>query len=53
MIGSADHLARSKVGAKALQVLPAGGAQVWRDLISWLDKEGLILREEDHEDLDN
>jgi hypothetical protein len=47
MIGSADHLAKSKVGLKALEVLPSGGAQVWRDLISWLDREGLILREDE------
>lgn len=47
MIGSADHLSKSKVGAKASEVLPSGGAQVWRDLIAWLGREGLILREDE------
>lgn len=46
MLGSADHLARAKVGQKAMQGLPSGGAQVWRQLMGWLESEGLILRED-------
>jgi hypothetical protein len=47
MVGSADHLARAKIGRKAAEVLPSGGAQVWRDLMVWLERDGLVLREDE------
>lgn len=44
MVGSASTLRKARTGQYALDALPKGGAQIWKDFIKHLDDRGMILR---------
>lgn len=43
MIGSADTLSRAKIGLQAQELVPKGGAEVWRRFMRYLREHKLIL----------
>ena len=44
MIGSAKTLSKARIGIQAQEVLPQGGAEVWRKLMRHIKEKDLLLQ---------
>ena len=44
MVGSARTLSMARTTQRAVEMMPQGGTDVWKDFMKHLEEQGMILR---------